>query len=64
VTSTAKKMDSTRHGFAPEPPARPVAGAFAREGRNLHREPGTETTKTGRAAALRAMAEKPKPRSR
>lgn len=55
VRSTAKKMDSTRHGFAPEPPARKVTGAFGAEGRGSQRQPGTTTSKAGAAAALGAM---------
>ncbi len=55
VTSTAKKMDSTRHGFSTEPPARQAAGAFGEEGRGSRRKPGTTTSKPGAAAALRSM---------
>ena len=55
VTSTAKKMDSTRHGYAQEPAARKVTGAFGAEGRGSQRQPGTETSKRGAAAALRNM---------
>jgi hypothetical protein len=52
VTSTAKKMDSTRHGFKQEPPARKVTGAFGQEGRGSARKPGAATSKAGAAAAL------------
>ena len=31
VASTAKKMDSSRHGFAPHPASRKTAGAFGKE---------------------------------
>ena len=31
VTSTAKKMDSSRHGFAPHPASHKTAGAFGKE---------------------------------
>jgi hypothetical protein len=55
VTSTAKKMDSTRHGFRTEPPSRKKAGAFGEEGRGARRQPQTEATKPGKAAALRGM---------
>ena len=55
VTSTAKKMDSTRHGFSPEPAAKKVAGAFGQEGRGSRRKPGTTTTSEGAAAGLRSM---------
>ena len=55
VRSTAKKMDSTRHGFKQEPPARKIAGAFGAEGRGSQREPGTMTSKKGAAVALGRM---------
>lgn len=55
VTSTAKKMDSTRHGFRTEPPSRKAAGAFGEEGRGSRRKPGTATSGTGAAAALGSM---------
>jgi len=55
VTSTAKKMDSTRHGFATVPAARKAAGAYGTEGRGSRRQPGTTTSKKGMAAALGAM---------
>ena len=60
VTSTAKKMDSTRHGFSPEPPAGKIAGAYGKEGRGSRREPGTTTSKRGAAAALGAMKTAPR----
>jgi hypothetical protein len=55
VRSTAKKMDSTRHGFSTEPPARKIAGAFGAEGRGSRRQAGTQTSKRGAAAALGSM---------
>ena len=55
VTSTAKKMDSTRHGFATEPPSRKVAGASGAEGGRARTQPGTATRKPGAAEALRKM---------
>jgi hypothetical protein len=55
VTSTAKKMDSARHGFGTEPAARKVTGAFGAEGRGSQRRAGTTTSKRGAAAALGAM---------
>ena len=55
VTSTAKKMDNSRHGFSTTPAARKVAGAFAQEGTGSRRRPGTATAKKGMAAALRSM---------
>jgi hypothetical protein len=55
VRSTAKKMDSSRHGFGTEPAARKVAGASGKEGRRARTQPGTAATKPGAAAALRKM---------
>jgi hypothetical protein len=55
VRSTAKKADSTRHGFGTQPPARKVAGAFGEEGRGSRRQPGTTTSRKGAAAALGSM---------
>jgi hypothetical protein len=55
VTSTAKKVDSTRHGFSSEPPARKVTGAFGREGRGAARQAGASTTKRGKLTALDSM---------
>ena len=55
VRSTAKKMDSTRHGFGTEPAARKADGAFGKEGRGATRQPGAASAKPGRAAALREM---------
>jgi hypothetical protein len=55
VTSTAKKMDSTRHGFGREPAARKAEGAFGLEGRGERRHSGASTTKAGKAAALRGL---------
>ena len=55
VASTSKKMDTSRHGFGPEPAARKVAGAFGNEGTGSRRAPGTETAKRGAAAALDRM---------
>jgi hypothetical protein len=55
VTSTAKKMDSTPHGFAQEPPARKVTGAFGQEARGSARKPGTATSRKGMASALDRM---------
>jgi hypothetical protein len=60
VTSTAKKNDSTRHGFGTEPPSRKVAGASGAEGRHPERKPGTATRKPGAAAALRKMKTSPR----
>lgn len=55
VTSTAKKMDSTRHGFRTAPAARKTEGAFGLEGRGERRPGGASTAKAGKAAALRGM---------
>lgn len=55
VTSTAKKNDSTRHGFGTEPPSRKAAGAFGAEGGGRKRQPGTATSTAGAAASLRKM---------
>jgi hypothetical protein len=55
VRSTAKKMDSSRHGFGTEPAARKVTGAFGQEGTGSRRKPGTATSRAGAAAALRGM---------
>ena len=61
VTSTAQKMDSSRHGFDTEPAARKKAGAFGREEAKSARprRPATAATAPGRAAALRGL--KPSP---
>jgi hypothetical protein len=55
VTSTAKKEDSTRHGFSTEPPARKVSGAYAHEGRGAERQSGASTPKRGKLKALESM---------
>ncbi len=55
MTSTAQKMDSTRHGYGTIPAARKAAGASGAEGRGSARKPGTATSKKGMAAALRSM---------
>jgi hypothetical protein len=55
VTSTAKKTDSTRHGFGSEPAARKVTGAFGREGRGAARQAGASTAKRGKLTALGSM---------
>ena len=55
LTSTAQKMDSSRHGYDTIPPARKKAGAYAAEGRGAPKRPGTATTKKGMASALRSM---------
>ena len=56
VTSTAKKQDSTRHGFATEPAARKVAGAHGQEDR-VRGSAGeqAEAATGGKASALRKM---------
>ena len=55
VTSTAKKMDSTRHGFRTAPAARKAEGAFGLEGRGERRHGGASTAKAGKSAALQGM---------
>ena len=55
VASSAKKMDSTRHGFGFEPAARRAEGAFGLEGRGEARHSGASTPKPGKLAALRSM---------
>jgi hypothetical protein len=55
VTSTAKKMDSTRHGFRTAPAARKAEGAFGLEGRGERRHGGASTAKGGKSAALQGM---------
>jgi hypothetical protein len=59
VTSSAKKQDSTRHGFATEPPARHVPGASGKEDR-IRGAAGNraEEARGGKAAALRKMKAK------
>jgi hypothetical protein len=64
VTSTAKKNDSTRHGFGTEPPARKVAGADGEEGTRAKQRPGTATRKPGAGAALAKMKTSPRRASR
>lgn len=41
VTSTAKKMDSSRHGFAPHPASQKTAGAFGKEAVRGKEMPGS-----------------------
>lgn len=55
VKSSAKKLDTSRHGFDPHPAAGPVPGADGQEPRRRRREPGTATVKAGKAAALRGQ---------
>lgn len=54
VQSTAKKMDSSRHGTDTHPATRRKAGAFAEEGgrKTGPRQPGTASRKTGKGGAL------------
>ena len=56
VRSLAKKQDSTRHGFRPEPAARKVAGASGHEDR-VRGSAGesAEAARGGKGAALRKM---------
>jgi hypothetical protein len=57
VASTSEKMDNSRHGFGPHPASRKVAGAFGEEDGSapLKRQPGTASTRAGKAAALRRV---------
>lgn len=55
LTSTAKKMESARHGFGTQPAARKAEGAFGLEGRGERRRSGASTVKAGKAAALRGL---------
>jgi cell wall-associated NlpC family hydrolase len=56
MTSTAKKMDSMRHGFSPEPPARKVTGALAAEGQGSRRQPGASVAVPARAVRAAGAA--------
>jgi hypothetical protein len=49
VTSTAKKMDNSRHGFAPHPASNKTAGAFGKEEMRGKEMSGT---KAGKRSAL------------
>ena len=60
TTSTAKKNDSTRHGFGTEPPSRKVAGASGAQGTRPKQQPGTATRKPGAGAALAKMKTSPR----
>ena len=56
VKSLAKKQDSTRHGFSPEPPANKVDGASGQEDRIRGREGSrAEAARGGKASALKKM---------
>jgi hypothetical protein len=55
VTSTAKKMDSARHGFKSQPASRKAEGAFGLEGKGELRQSGASTAKPGKQAALRGL---------
>jgi hypothetical protein len=55
VTSLAKKMDSTRHGFATEPPSRKVAGASGKEGVRATEPKRATAPSGGKAAAVEKM---------
>jgi hypothetical protein len=55
VKSSAKKLDTSRHGFDPHPAAGPVPGADGQEPRRRRQVPGTTTAKAGKAAALRGQ---------
>ena len=57
VRSLAQKAENTRHLFDPAPPARKKEGAFGQErgDKRTRREPGTELSQPGKAAALRRV---------
>ena len=57
VTSTAKKVDNSRHGFDTHPASRKTAGAFGMEkgDRPVRRKAGTAATREGKATALRRV---------
>jgi len=55
VKSSAKKLDTSRHGFDPHPAAGPVPGADAQQPRRRRQQPGTATARAGKAAALRSQ---------
>jgi len=55
VKSLSKKLDSSRHGFDPEPAANPVAGAHGKEPSGRRSVPGTATARPGKGAALRGQ---------
>ena len=55
VRSLSKKLDNSRHGFDPEPAAGPVPGADGQEPRRRRQQPGTNTARPGKGAALRAQ---------
>lgn len=57
VVSSSKKMNNTRYGFQMHPASRKVEGAFGAESGStpVKRQPGTESTRAGKAAALRRV---------
>ena len=54
VASMGKKLDHSRHGFAPSPSSKRVGGAFGAEDGSspLKRKPGTAATRPGKASVL------------
>lgn len=61
VKSTSRKTASSRHGLAPTPRARPVAGAFGGEGRDRKtpRSAGPLMPRAARTDVRRAGAKGP-----
>jgi hypothetical protein len=57
VRSTAKKLDSSRHGFDTHPASRKIGGAYGQEKGNnpVRRKAGTAATREGKASALRRV---------
>lgn len=56
VKSLAKKMDSSRHGFARQPASQKTAGAFGREeARGAANDSASGTTRRSKREALARM---------
>ena len=57
LRSLAQKSDNSRHSFDTQPAARAKEGAFGAEAgpKKVRRQPGTETARSGKAAALRRV---------
>ena len=51
MASTAKKMDGSRHGFAPHPASNKIAGAFGKEAMRGKEMSGSKS-KAGKRSAL------------
>ena len=55
VRSLGEKLNNSRHGFEPHPGSGPVPGADGEEPRKQRRQPGTASTRPGKAAAIRGQ---------